>query len=358
MNTAKVTAEDYIPFTIASPKVFRATEAARVSTAKRRPPAHDSFSRLLTRLEPDSQALWEETQPLIGLEEGVLVLDDATLDKPHARFLPPVGSHGSGKPHRVVPGINRLSVLWTDGQALYPCDYRVYRKTVDQKTKTDHSRDRLDVAAQRGRKPKYVLFDTWYARRENFKHIRSMGWKFLTRRKSNRLVRVDRGPTRALAGHAITAGGTVVWLPGYGELKVFRIVATNGDTSHWATNDLELTPARQEELAGWSWNIEEYHRGLKPHTGVERCAVRRIRGPLNHIGLSIRAFVRLEYHRITSGISWFQAKTEICREAVRKYLLNPGPPHLNRRRFGVFHPRESLNTWKSLARLAIPSENR
>jgi putative transposase len=323
MNAAKVTAEDYIQFTIASPKVFSGTEAARVSTTKPRPPSHDAYSRLLTRLEPDSEDLWTETQPLIRLDDGVLVLDDSTLDKPHARFMPLVGTHWSGKHHRVVRGINLLTTLWTDGEALYPCDYRVYRKTVDLKTKNDHFRDMLDVAAQRGLKPKYVLFDAWYAGLENFKHIRSLGWTFLTRLKSNRRVSVDRGPARALAEQAITAAGTVVWLPGYGELKVFRIVATNGDTSHWATNDLELTSARQEELAGWSWNIEEFHRGLKQHTGVERCAVRRIRGQLNHIGLSIRAFVRLEYHRIKSGISWFQAKTEICREAVRKYLLNP-----------------------------------
>ena len=294
-----------------------------MSTLKPRPPSHDAFTRLLTRLEPDSEELWAESQALIRREDGVLVLDDSTLDKPYARFMPLVGSHWSGKHHRVVQGINLLSVLWTDGHALTPCDYRVYRKTVDQKTKNDHFRDMLDVALKRGLKPKYVLFDTWYASLANFKHIRSMAWKFLTRLKSNRLVSVARGPARALAEQPIEATGTVVWLPGYGELKVFRIVATNGDTSHWATNDLELTPARREELAGWSWNIEEYHRGLKQHTGVERCAVRRIRGQLNHIGLSIRAFLRLEYHRITSRISWFQAKTEICREAVRKYLLNP-----------------------------------
>jgi hypothetical protein len=323
MNAAKVTAEDYIQFTIGSPKVFSATEAERVSTGKPGRPCHDAYTRLLTRLEPDSDALWAEIQPLIRPGDGVLVLDDSTLDKPHARFMPLVGTHWSGKHHRVVRGINLLTALWTDGQALYPCDYRVYRKTVDQKTKNDHFRDMLDVAAKRGVKPKYVLFDTWYASLENLKHIRSMGWAFLTRLKSNRLVRVDHGPVRALGEHAIAAEGTVVWVPGYGELKVFRIVATNGDASHWATNDPELTPARREELAGWSWNIEEFHRGLKQHTGVERCAVRRIRGQLNHIGLSIRAFVRLEYHRIKSGISWFQAKTEICREAVRKYLLNP-----------------------------------
>jgi hypothetical protein len=323
MNGAKVTAEDYIQFTIASPKVYSATEAERVSTAKPRPPAHDAYTRLLTRLEPDSEQLWAETQPLIRPEEGVLVLDDSTLDKPHAQFMPLVGSHWSGKHHRVVRGINLLTAVWTDGSAIFPCDYRVYRKTVDQKTKNDHFRDMLDVAAQRGMKPKYVLFDTWYGSLENLKHIRTMGWTFLTRLKSNRLVSVARGPVRALAEHAITATGTVVWLPGYGELKVFRLVATNGDTFHWATNDLELTPTRQEELAGWSWNIEEFHRGLKQHTGVERCAVRRIRGQLNHIGLSIRAFVRLEYHRIKSGISWFQAKNGIYREAVRKYLQNP-----------------------------------
>jgi hypothetical protein len=45
MNVAKVTAEDDIQFTIASPKVFRATEAVKVSTGKTRPPAHDSYSR-------------------------------------------------------------------------------------------------------------------------------------------------------------------------------------------------------------------------------------------------------------------------------------------------------------------------
>lgn len=323
MNAAKVTAEDYIQFTIASPKVFSATEAARVSTAQPRRPSHDAYSRLLTRLEPDSEELWAETQPLIRPEEGVLVLDDSTLDKPHARFMPLVGSHWSGKHHRVVQGINLLTALWTDGEALYPCDYRVYRKTIDQKTKNDHFRDMLDVAAKRGLKPKYVLFDTWYASLENLKHIRTLEWKFLTRFKSNRLVRINQGPPKALAEQPLEKSGTVVWVPGYGELKVFRIVATNGDTNYWVSNDLELTPTRQEELAGWSWNIEEFHRGLKQHTGVERCAVRRIRGQLNHIGLSIRAFIRLEYQRIKSDISWFQAKTEICREAVRIYLRDP-----------------------------------
>ena len=324
MNAPKTTAEDYIQYLLASQKVFSATEAARVSDGFERPPAHDSYTRLLATLEPDSQTLWDETKPLIQLDDGVLVLDDSTLDKPYARYMPLVGKHWSGKHHRVVKGINLLTTVWTDGHACYPVDYRVAQKTYEPKTKNDHFRDMLTVAKERGFKPEYVLFDSWYASLDNLKWIRHLEWKFLTRFKSNRLVRIDHGEPKALSEQPIAAEGTIVWVPGYGELKVFRVDATNGDTSHyWVSNDLELTLQKRAELEGFSWAIEEYHRGLKQHTGVERCSMRLTQKQLNHIGLSLRAFVRLEYNRVKSGISWFMAKTEICREAIRLYLRNP-----------------------------------
>jgi hypothetical protein len=323
MNPAKVTAEDYIQFTLATPKVVSATEAARVSTTKDNPPAHDAFRRLLMRLEPTSDDLWSEVQPLIRRHEGVLIIDDSTLDKPYAQFMPLVGSHWSGKHHRVVHGINLVTTLWSDGSCFYPCDYRIYRKTLDQKTKNDHFRDMLQVAHERGFTPRYVLFDSWYASLDNLKYLNDLNWKFLTRFKANRLVRINHGQPQALEEQAISATGTVVWVPGYGELKVFRFVAPNGDTSYWVSNDLDLTSDQRAVVAQWSWNVEEYHRGLKQYTGVERCAMRLIRGQRNHIGLALRAFVRLEYHRVKAGLSWFQAKTEICRQAIRQYLLNP-----------------------------------
>ena len=39
---------------------------------------------------------------------------------------------------------------------------------------------------------------------------------------------------------AIEAGGTVVHLEGYGLIRVFRIVSRDGDTEHWATDDLAM----------------------------------------------------------------------------------------------------------------------
>ncbi|MEE4377020.1 MAG: IS701 family transposase, partial [Candidatus Competibacteraceae bacterium] len=42
----------------------------------------------------------------------------------------------------------------------------------------------------------------------------------------------------------------------------------------------------------------------------------------NHIGLALRAFLRLESHCNNRGISWFEAKHAIVRDTVRAYLAH------------------------------------
>lgn len=323
MNPVRATDEAYIDFLIGSPRVVSATEAARVQPARPHAPAHDAFTRLLHRLEPDPATLWAEVRPLLDPAAGVLVVDDSTLDKPRAKHIALVAHHWSGNHHAVVRGINLITALWSDGDRVYPTDYRVYHKAGDGKTKNDHFADLLAAAHARGFRPTAVLFDGWYASVENLKRVRQFGWVFVTRLKGNRLVRLDHGPATAVADQPIAAGGAVVWLPGYGEVRVFRVVAPDGDTTHWATNHLGMDEPTRLMFGELSWGIEEYHRGLKQFTGVERCQVRAERGQRNHIGCALRAFVRLEYHRFTTGESWFAAKWGIIREAVRRYLTNP-----------------------------------
>src|ERR1044071_624857 len=106
MNRPKVEPEGYIQFLIASPRQFTCTEAAAVQPAQPDPPAHDAFARLLTRLEPDPDALWQEARPQVRQGEGVWILDDSTLDKPYAKKIDLVRPHWSGKHHAVVAGIN------------------------------------------------------------------------------------------------------------------------------------------------------------------------------------------------------------------------------------------------------------
>ena len=322
MRPAKVHPTDYIDFLIATPKACSATEAARVHPDRPAPPAHDAFTRLLTRLEPDPETLWTEAHPQVRLTDGVLVVDDSTLDKPYATAIALVTRHWSGKHHAVVRGINLVSLLWTDGERHIPCDYRVYDKA-DGRTKNDHFADMMRAAYARGFRPRCVLFDGWYSSLDNLKLVRSCGWVWLTRLKSNRLVNRDREGTRALKDTPIAATGTQVWLPGYGLVRVFGIATPDGGTTHWATNDLGMTALSRLQFAEWSWAIEQYHRGIKQCTGVERCQARSAVAQRNHIGLALRAFLRFEAHCFAHGISWVEAKTAIIREAVRTYLARP-----------------------------------
>jgi putative transposase len=69
-------------------------------------PEHDAFTRLLTRLEPDPAALWQEAKSQIDRQSGVRVIDASTLEKPYARAIELVTRHWSGKHHAVVQAIN------------------------------------------------------------------------------------------------------------------------------------------------------------------------------------------------------------------------------------------------------------
>ncbi len=96
MNLPKCSDADYINFVIATPRQVTATEAARVQLEGAREPQHDAFTRLIERLEPDPEMLWQEAQTQINLQDGILVLDDSTLDKPFSKRPDLIYRHWSG----------------------------------------------------------------------------------------------------------------------------------------------------------------------------------------------------------------------------------------------------------------------
>lgn len=324
MNAPRVTPEGYIQFLLATPEVASAVEAGRVRPHGPTAPAHDAYTRLLTRLEPDPADLWDEVRPLVTRAGGTLVIDDTVLDKPFARKMGLVGHHWSGRHKAVVRGINLVTLAWTDGDAVYPTDYRLVDPAqTPKRTKNDLFRDMVAAAKSRGLAPSCVCFDAWYSGLDNLKAVRACGWRFVTQVRSNRRVDPDRTGNRPISSCDIAASGTVVHLEGFGLVKAFRTVATNGDAEHWITDDLSMGEAARLMQSERAWRIEEYHRGLKQHTEVDRCQARLARSQRSHVGYALRAFVRLEYHRFTTGVSWFEAKWGVIREAVRAYLTNP-----------------------------------
>jgi len=259
MNAPRCTAEDYIQFLASSPRAFSCAEAGRVQPASPLAPHHDSFNRLLHRLEPEPEILWEEVKPLVVLNQGVLVLDDSTLDKLFAQKIDLVTSHWSGKHKDVVRGINLITLLWTDGDRKIPCDYRIFDKDRDGLTKNDHFWEMLLMAKARGFAPRCVLFESWYASLENLKQVRDFGWIFLTRLKGNRKLTPDDRCKRELDEVAIAAAGTVLHLQGYGMVRVFRIDAPDGVAKSWATNDLGMDAGTRQHYGELSFAIEMFH---------------------------------------------------------------------------------------------------
>jgi len=163
--------------------------------------------------------------------------------------------------------------------------------------------------------------------------VRGHGWHFLTRLKCNRLVDPDDTGNVAVADLDIAVAerfeqGRKVHLKGFGFVRVFRTVAPNGDVEHekieyWATDDLTMQEIDRHDLSRQVFAIENYHRQLKQCCGVERAQVRSAKAQKCHIVLSERAFVRLEAHRLQTGISGYAAKAGLIREAIRLYLQKP-----------------------------------
>ena len=346
---------DYIEFLLAAQTAFGCVEASRTSPERLRGVAHDAYTRLLTRRPLDPEALWNEAQRVVKdapQSGGLLVLDDTTLDKPYSQKIELVSRHWSGKHGRVVNGINLLSLVWTPGYSLeqyllkitekstekitekspssdsipmpavVPCDFRVYDVNADANgvhhTKNDHLKAMLLKAKERGFTPEYVAFDSWYSSLDNLKFVRSLQWHFLTRLKSNRLVNPDKTAHVEVASLRVPSEGQVVWLKGFGLIRLFQKQRDNGDVEQWATNDLEMTQDTWKRFALSCWSIETYHRGLKSCCGVEKAQVRSATGQKNHLLLALRAFLRLENQRLQTGFSWYQTKLQPIRNAIRE----------------------------------------
>lgn len=69
------------------------------------------------------------------------------------------------------------------------------------------------------------------------------GWSWLTQAIRDRQVNSDGTANWAIRDIEIAVEGSIVHLRGYGYIKVFKIIATNGIIEYRATNDCEIDEA-------------------------------------------------------------------------------------------------------------------
>ena len=230
-----------------------------------------------------------------------------------------------------------VNLVHSNGQEgdFYPIDYRVYAPEVDHKSKNDHFREMfLQAIETKALKARTILFDAWYASAENLKLIHRRRWTFFTTLKSNRLVSLSQEEGYIhLAEIEWTADrleqGLLVKLKEVPfKVRLFKVVASNGDIDWVITNDLAETVTTQvaQDANDVRWQVEELHRDFKQLTGSEKCQCRSGRAQRNHLACCYHAWVSLKVRARQLGWTLYEVRTSLFTEYLRAELAHPRVP--------------------------------
>jgi len=313
--------------------------------------SHDSVNRFLNRESYSPKDMFNEAKATLNLVGGTLSVDDSVLDKPYANYIAYVGHFYSGKHHRVVKGINLITLYYTDPQGNHqPVNFRVYDKS-EGKTKNDYFLEMLAEVLTWGIVPSYGTMDSWYSCVKNLKAIKNHQMGFLAALESNRLVSIEKGSWVQIQELDISENGTIVWLRDFGYVKVFRTHLKN-QVRHYAvyapplsndTNDesdalTQFSKNDFEKIHDQHWQIEQYHRTLKQVCNIESFQVRGRSAVLNHIFSSIVGYVKLQQMRAADLISnCYHLQRNLFNDVIASFIhsFSPQIEHMNSKYPGV-----------------------
>ena len=111
-------------------------------------------------------------------------------------------------------------------------------------------------------------------------------------------------------------------------MRLFKLVATNGDIDWVITNSPDETMTAQvaQDANDVRWQVEELHRGIKQLTGSEKCQCRKARSQRNHLACCYHAWLSLKVKAQQTGKTLYQVKTDLLRDYLRAELRNPHIP--------------------------------
>ena len=326
-----LTKKQYVEYLLSTPKNCTCTYLAEHLEDV----SHDVVNDLLRQKRFMPREVWRLVKDrLEESQDAFLIVDDSVHDKRYSRFIELVRAQYSGNEHRVVRGIGVVSLVHSGGKEedFYPIDYRVYAPDVDGKTKNEHLQEMfVNAIDQKQLKARTILFDGWYASAENLKLIHRRHWTFCTTLKSNRLVSVSKEQgylhleeiewtPEGLAHGVIVKLKEVPF-----KVRLFKLVAPDGDIDWVITNDLDETITAQvaEESSDVRWQVEELYRGLKQLTGSEKCQCRMARAQRNHLACCYHAWVSLKVKAKELGQTLYELRSSLFSAYLRAELRHP-----------------------------------
>ena len=307
--------------------------------------SHDQITRFLSDDEYTSKDLWLEVKTTVRKverEEAVLIFDDTVQEKPYTDENEVMCWHYDHSKGRAVQGFNLLNCLYHVEDISIPVAFELIKKPVEYSdlktrkrkraslvTKNELMRAMLDVCMKNKLLFRFVLFDTWFASKENMCHIKETHKKdFVCALKSNRLAAVSKEDYQA---NRFTPMDELPWQEETlytGWLKdvpfpvlLVRQVFTNKDGStgilYLACSDTTVT--RKLILATYQkrWPVEVFHKSLKQNAGLGKAPVRRVATQNNHVFAVLYATFKLEVLKMKQHLSHFALRAHLYLKAVR-----------------------------------------
>lgn len=328
-STAKCNISIYTLFLLSEPKYVSCVRLSDILANL----SHDSINRFLVRENYTPQDLFDEVSDKIELVGGTVSVDDMVIDKPysHPKKVELIAYFWSGKHHKIVKGINLITLYYTAPNGVsIPVNYRMVNKQ-EGKTKHEYFLEMLEEVISWGLKPSTVTGDSWYASKDNLNFLKDKDLGGLFALEANRLISLEKGKNYVqIQSLEIPNEGLIVHLKQVGMVKVFRTkfknefryyvrFLPNSDSEKLAS----LDQINFEKVHDQHWGIEQYHRAVKQVCNIERFHVRDSRAIRTHIFCSIRAFVQLEFLRVSQKLlNWYSLQRELFTDVIRGFIVN------------------------------------
>jgi hypothetical protein len=332
-QTQKVTRLDYCQYLLVSQINYTLTNFADHSEKF----SHDALNRYLNGEKLRPKLIWENVQnQVVQTPKGFVVFDDTVADKDFSHKIELVRRQYSGNAHAVIKGIGIVTCVYVNPESgqFWIIDYRIYDPEGDGKTKLDHVQDMLlNCVYQKKLQFWAVLMDSWYATKEIMLTIEKYEKIYYCPLKDNRQVddsnasqtyrRVDALVwTEAEKQHGKTI--KIKGFPGNHKVKLFRVVLSTKRTDYVVTNDIAQDNTQVvQEVCGFRWKVEQFHRETKQLTGLEGCQCRQARIVRNHVACAILVWVRLKQIANQTQQTVYRLKHELLSDYLRQQLKSP-----------------------------------
>jgi hypothetical protein len=307
--------------------------------------SHDQVTRTLASEKLDSKAWWQVVKPFvrqIERPEGVLLIDDTIVEKPHTDENDIICWHYDHAKGRTVKGLNLLTTLYVAQEVALPVAFEIVAKTEiyqdpqtgqekrrSPSTKNEHYRNMLKLASSNRIAFQYVLNDVWFASAENMRLVKlDLEKDFIMALKTNRKVALSEADKQDGRYQRIDQLSFPENTPLMVHLEqvpcallLVRQDFTNEDGStgvrYLVTSDLTLSYDQLIAIYQTRWKVEEYHRSLKQNAAVAKSPTRTETTQTNHVVAALWAFVKLEMLKVRTKKNHYALKAQLYLSAIQ-----------------------------------------